>query len=303
MKNIKYILIFAVLIASGKLFAQQEPSYSLYKYKMNIVNPAYAGADGETEITLSTRNQWANIKDGPETQVITFTKPVNDKIGLGFSIVNDKLDIISKTDFTVDFSYRLQISESSDLRLGVKAGGYAFKADFLSKGLNDPLFNENISRFNGLFGAGAYLKVDKFFATLSIPNFLNGKRVAKTGDDNFANAVDNTHIFAGAGYEFDFNDNLSFTPSVMGRFVQGAPSSVDYTGTFDFKDKLEIGGSYRTDDSFSALAYVKVVDWIKFGYAYEFTTSDVADYSDGSHEIMLKFNLGGNKKAAKIIEE
>lgn len=287
---------------SGNLFAQQEPSYSLYRYKMNIINPAHAGVEDVSELTLSTRNQWANLKDAPETQVITYTKPVGEKIGLGFSVVNDKVHVLRKTDFAVDFSYKLQISESSDLRLGVKAGGYAFKADFLSLGLEDPEFSENVNTFNGLFGAGAYLNVKKFYATLSIPNFLNGKRVERTTNNNYSEATDRTHIFAGAGYEFDFNDNLSFTPSVMGRFVKGAPSSVDIAGTFDIQNKIELGGSYRTDDSFSAMAYIKLIDWVKFGYAYEFTTSDVADYSDGSHEIMLKFNLGGKRKA-KIIEE
>lgn len=299
MKNIKYILIFAVLLASGKLFAQQDPSYTLYKYNMNIVNPAYAGTNGYTELNLNIRSQWVNLKGSPETQSLSFAKPINDKIGIGFSFVNDQVDVIKETDFAVDFSYKLQVSETSDLYLGIKAGAYTFKADLQSKAIGDPAFGENVSRVNGIFGAGAYLKVKKFYATLSIPNFLTGKRVEGS---EFTQATDKTHVFAGAGYTFDLNENLTFQPSVMGRFVQGAPSSVDLTGTFDIQNKIEIGGSYRLDDSFSALALVKLGDWMKLGYAYEFTTSDVKDFSDGSHEIMLRFNLSGSKKAT-IIEE
>ena len=291
MKNIKYILIFAVLIASGKLFAQQDPSYTLYKYNMNIINPAYAGTNGRTELNLNIRSQWIGLKGSPETQSLSFAKSINDKVGIGFTVVNDQVDIIKETDFTVDFSYRVQVSETSDLFLGVKAGGYSLRADLQSKAQNDPAFGENVSRFNAIFGAGAYLKVKKFYATLSIPNFLNNDRVENS---DFTEATDKTHIFLGAGYEFDLNDNLKFSPSIMTRFVQGAPSSIDLTGTFDIQDKVELGGSYRLDDSFSAIALIKLGDWMKLGYAYEFTTSDVQDFSDGSHEIMLRFNLSGN---------
>jgi len=293
MKNIKYILIFAVLIASGKLFAQQDPSYTLYKYNMNIINPAYAGTNGHTELNLNIRSQWIGLKGSPETQSLSFAKPINDKVGIGFTVVNDQVDIIKETDFTVDFSYRVQVSETSDLFLGVKAGGYSLRVDLQSKGqIGDPAFAENVSRFNPIFGAGAYLKVKKFYATLSIPNFLNNNRVENS---DFTEATDKTHIFLGAGYEFDLNDNLKFSPSIMTRFVQGAPSSIDLTGTFDIQDKVELGGSYRLDDSFSALALIKLGDWMKLGYAYEFITSDVKYFSDGSHEIMLRFNLSGGK--------
>ena len=200
MKNIKYILVFAVLVASGKLFAQQEPSYSLYRYNMNVVNPAYVGANGQTELTFNFNSQLLNLPDSPETQSISFSKPINDKIGIGFSIVNDQVDIFKETDFAIDFSYKVQVSEKSNLFLGLKAGGYTFKADFLSKELyGDPLFDKNVNRINALFGAGAYFKTGKFYATISVPNFLSGKR-AKKKEDTYIEASDIMHIYAGAGY-------------------------------------------------------------------------------------------------------
>ncbi len=305
MKNIKYILIFAILIVSGKLFAQQEPSFTLYKYNMNVINPAYAGTNGITELNLNFRSQWVNLDNSPVTQSIILSKPINDKIGLGVSIINDQVDIFKETNFAIDFSYKLQLSETSDLFLGLKAGGYSFSADYLSKGLQgDPAFSKNTNRFNATFGAGAYLKVKKFYATLSFPNFLNGQRVEKTNDlGGYVKSVDKTHIYAGAGYEFDVNENVSFLPSVMGRFVQGAPASIDLTGMFDIYDKIELGGSYRLDDSFSAIALLKMGNWFQLGYAYEFTTSDVKNYSDGTHEIMLRFDLEPNKKSAQVIAE
>ena len=230
MKNIKYILIFAVLIVSGKLFAQQDPLYSMYRYNMSIINPAYAGASGDTELNMHTRSQWMDIDDAPETQSFVFTKPVGDRIGIGFSIVNDSYDITKETNNTVDFSYRLQLSENSNLYLGVKAGAYSLNVDFLSKGIGfDPEFDDNVSRVNGIFGAGAYLKSGNFYATLSIPNFLNGPRVEQTDSNGYTAATDLAHVYAGAGYTFDLGENYDLTPSFLSRFVEGAPTSVDIT--------------------------------------------------------------------------
>ncbi|AOW20935.1 PorP/SprF family type IX secretion system membrane protein [Urechidicola croceus] len=291
MKKLKIILIFAVIIASGKLFAQQDPSYTLYKYNMNIINPAYVGSNEYTELNLNFRSQWLNIEDSPETQSLSFAKPVNEKIGLGLSIVKDQVDIIRETSYTIDFSYKLQVSESSDLYLGLKAGGYTFSADFLSKGIRgDNLFSENVNRFNPVVGAGAYFKTDKFYATVSVPNVLNGKRVARSNED-YAEATDELHLFAGAGYTFDINEDLKFSPSFMTRFVQGAKASVDLTGTFDIYEKVELGASYRLDDSISAIGLFKLADWFQLGYAYEFTTSDIIEYSNNTHEVMLRFKL------------
>ncbi len=291
MKKIKYILIFAVLIASKNVFAQQNPSYSLYKYNMNIINPAYTGTKGYPELNLNFRSQWIKLKNSPETQSFSFGDSVSDKVGLGVTIVSDRVDVIKQTDFAVDFSYKLQVSKTTDLYLGIKAGGYSFKADLQSKAQNDPAFGENVNRFNPIFGAGAYLKMKKFYATISSPNLLLGKRVE---NNSYTDAKDRLHVFAGAGYEFNLNENVKFSPSFMTRFVQGAPVSIDLTGMFKVYDKVELGGSYRLNDSFSGVAFFKMADWFQFGYAYEFTTSDVKKYSDGTHEIILKFNLESN---------
>jgi len=295
MKKLKYIVVFAVLIVSGKLFAQQDPSYSMYRYNMNIINPAYAGSNGETDLNMHIRNQWTGIDGAPETQTFAFTKPIGDNIGIGLSIVNDKYDITKETSYTADFSYRLQLSEKSNLYLGVKAGAYTLNVDLLDKGIPiDPAFSENVSRTNGLFGAGAYLKVDKFYATLSIPNFLNGDRVERV-DNGYTEATDVVHLYAGAGYTFDFGENFALTPSVMARFVEGTPASVDITATVDMYKMVEVGVSYRWDDSISGIALIRAADWLQFGYAYEATTSGLSDYSGGTHEIMLRFRFNSKK--------
>ncbi|MDU8886465.1 type IX secretion system membrane protein PorP/SprF [Yeosuana sp. MJ-SS3] len=71
---------------------------------------------------------------------------------------------------------------------------------------------------------------------------------------------------------------------------------IEYSDSINFpygkhKGKIGLGISYRLDESVSGLGLVKLANWIHFGYAYEATTTDVKDYSKGSHEVLLRFRF------------
>lgn len=258
---------------------------------MNVINPAYVGVNGYSELNLNYRSQWANLDGSPRTQSMSFGTPVVDKMGLGLSIVNDKVFVLKQTDVYIDYSYKLKVSDSTDLYLGLKAGGTFIDIDLNSLGImNDPVFSENVSRFNPNVGLGFYLKGKKYYANLSAPSLLKSKRYEKDGVV-VTNATDELHWYAGAGYTFALSHNIELTPSILSRFVTGAPASVDLTATTRFSDLIDIGLSYRISESFSMLGLFKLSDWIQFGYAYEMTTTDVKDYSKGSHEALLRFKF------------
>jgi len=292
MKHIIYkIFIVAVLLVVNTLYAQQDPSFTLYQYNMNVINPAYAGINEMTEANLYFRSQWVNLEGSPETQSFSIGIPVNDKIGVGLSIVNDKVFVLNETDAYIDFSYRVQVSDNTNLYLGLKAGGSFINIDLNSLGImNDPVFTENVSRFNPNVGIGFLLKGDKFYATLSAPSLLKSKRYEKDGI-RVTNATDELHMFAGAGYTLNLNDNIDFIPSFMSRYVAGAPISLDLTTTFDIYNKVELGLSYRIEESVSVIGLFKLGDWLHIGYAYEMTTTEVNDYGDGTHEVILQFKF------------
>ncbi len=283
--------VLLVVLLTSVLYAQQDPSYTLYQYNMNIINPAYAGINELSELNLNHRSQWVNLDGSPKTQSLSFSKPMTDKMGLGISIVNDKVYVLKQTDVYIDYSYRLQISDSTNLYFGLKAGGTFIDIDLNSLGImNDPVFSENVNRFNPNVGLGFYLKGEKYYLNLSAPSLLKSKRYEKDGIV-VTHATDELHIYAGAGYTFNLNDEVTLTPSILGRFVSGAPSSVDLTATTGLYEMMDIGISYRIDESVSFLGLFKIAQWVHLGYAYEATTTDVKDYSKGSHEILLRFKF------------
>lgn len=292
--NIKKILTAIVSVITISVFAQQDPNFSLYHYNMGIVNPAYSGTESQTSINLNFRNQWAGIEGSPQTQGLMIAAPINDRIGLGFSVVNDKVFVLNETDIYADFSYKLPLGLETDLFLGLKAGGSSINIDLISLGINDPLFSEDVSKFNPNIGMGAYLKAEKYYLHLSIPALLSSKRYEKEGV-LVTKATDKAHFYIGGGYLLPLNDNINVTLSGLTKMVEGAPASTDISSIISFQEKTEIGISYRFNESISAIAMFKYLDWLQFGYAYEHTTSPVGDYSNGSHELLLKF-IFRNKK-------
>ncbi len=291
----KNIFKIVAILFFGTIYAQQEPNYSLYRYTMNVINPAYAGADGNTSLTLSFRSQWINVQDAPETKSFFYSQPIGNRIGVGLSVVNDQVFIENQTSFNIDFSYRLPVSETANLFLGLKAGGgtYSIDRDNLANlGFqSDPALNNIDTGFKPNFGAGAYLMHDDYFVSLSVPSILSSERIDES-NGRVTQATEEAHVYLSGGYNFSLNENTEFRPSAMIRYVSGSPLSADITAAFRFYKRFEVGTAYRTDAAISGLMMINLADWMDIGYAYESSTRDeINNNSNGTHEILVRFNF------------
>jgi type IX secretion system PorP/SprF family membrane protein len=108
--------------------------------------------------------------------------------------------------------------------------------------------------------------------------------------------TDKMHMYFGGGYTYAIGKNIDLTPSFMTRFTSGAPMSLDLTATAKLYKKFELGINYRLNESIGFVSMIRAADWMKIGYAYESTTSDIQNYSRGTHEVMMVFNLSKKDK-------
>lgn len=185
--NFKYIvLIILFIVTVGSLSAQQDPNYTFYRFNMNIINPAYAGASETTDVGLNIRSQWAGVPGAPETQSLIFGTSVGKKVGVGLSVVNDKTFIENQTSLALDFSYKLKLNENNDLFFGIKGGFTSYDVNtegLLTYGIQQDMSLMNIDgRFNPNFGAGLYLKNDNYFISFSVPKILTPDRLEQNND-------------------------------------------------------------------------------------------------------------------------
>jgi len=305
MKRIYFTIAFTLMILIS-VNAQQDPQYTQYMYNMNVVNPAYAGSKEAFAIGLLYRSQWVGIDDAPKTATLSIHSPVGKNVGLGLSVVSDKIGPVEENNVYADFSYTLQLGGEHRLALGLKTG-----ATFQSIGLfsdigdgyvvdpNDEAFGENTNSTNLNIGAGLFYYTNKYYVSFSIPNMLKNTYLNVTNNSGeIKYGSDVMHYFLSAGYVFDLSEQTKFKPSFLLKSAFEAPTSLDLSANFLFFDKLEVGATYRLDDSVGAMANFAVTPSIRIGYAYDYVTSELNSRASGSHEIMVLFDLNFAKKVS-----
>lgn len=286
----KLVLVFMFFSAMG--FAQQDSQYTQYMYNTITVNPAYAGSRGMLSIFGLHRSQWIGLEGAPRTNAFSVNTPLNgNHLGLGVSIVNDKIGPTVENTFSADVSYTVPTSETVKLSFGIKGTANLFninmnKLDPQKQG--DRQFQNLDGKFSPNIGAGIYWHSDKAYLGLSVPNFIESDRY---DDDQVAIFKEKINYYLIAGYVFDINPSIQFKPALLTKLVQGAPLQVDVSGNFMFDEKFVLGLGYRWDASVSAMAGFQVSEGLYIGYAYDHETTRLQKYNSGSHEIFLRFEL------------
>ena len=286
------ILIFALMLTCYSGFAQQDAQYTQYMYNTININPAYAGSRGVMSIFGLHRTQWVGLDGAPTTNTFSLNTPIsNSNLGVGLSLVNDRIGPTTDNTVSADISYTIPINENYKLSFGVKASGNIFNLDTEKldpTDANDPNLQNFNNKFKPNIGAGVYLHSDKLYLGLSVPNFLED---SKYNDNDVAVFQERMNFYFIGGYVFDVSPSIKFKPAVLTKMVTGSPLQVDASANFLFFDKLMLGGAYRWDAAVSALAGFQVTNGLFIGYSYDMETTNLRRYNSGSHEVFLRFEL------------
>ncbi|MBI3136137.1 MAG: type IX secretion system membrane protein PorP/SprF [Bacteroidetes bacterium] len=298
MKKIKAIsVLFLMLLLTGKSVAQQEPMVSQYMFNGLFLNPAYAGSQECLTSTMLFRTQWVKFDGAPQTFTAAVDAAIVDnKMGLGLVMVNDRIGVTNMTDVVANYSYNIKLGEGK-LAFGLKAGISHYNAaltDLITWDQSDVIFQGNLNgQVFPKFGFGIYYsQKTKWYAGFSIPTLLSyGK-----GSD-FSLNINNTsfmrrHYMLTGGYIFNVTENVKLKPSVLFKYIPGAPFQADINFSALFKDMIWLGASFRTGDAVSAILEYQATNSFRVGYGYDFTVSEIRKYSNGSHEIMIGYDFG-----------
>lgn len=294
----KTIITLSLALCALSGYSQQDPQFTQYMYNMSVINPGYATNEvGMVNLGGLYRTQWVGLEGAPRTATFFAHTPLSERVEAGISFTNDDIgEVVTENNIYADVAYVLTVSENSKLSLGVKAGVTLFNANFnnfvLQQGTvsEDLAFNDNINKVFPNIGAGAFYFTDKFYLGLSAPNLLTSTHLENENGIK-STGVQDIHYFLTGGYVLDINEDVKLKPAFMAKGVQGAPFSMDLTANVLLYEKLEAGIGYRFDDSFSGLVNFRVTPQLRVGYAYDFTTSNLSNYSSGSHEILVLFDF------------
>lgn len=299
MKTLSVIIAGLVIFCGGlTVYAQQAPMYTHYMYNTLMVNPAYAGSRDALTVTALHRSQWVDFKGAPKTQTLTLHTPLrNEHIGLGFSVLNDKIGPTNNTSLFVDYAYIMRLTSKSKLALGLSAGVNIFQADLNTLKLDeefDPVFQNNINhRVTPNFGFGVYYSRERFYAGISAPNLIeNDYSSIQQANGNTLVGKEQRHYFAIAGTYLNLTENLAFKPTALIKMTPAAPVEADLTASFVIMQKFLIGTMFRTGDAVGGLVGLDLTEQLHIGYSFDWSYGlETFKYNKGSHEILLRYDL------------
>ncbi|TDW49090.1 type IX secretion system PorP/SprF family membrane protein [Flavobacterium sp. 270] len=289
------LFFFVMLFVTFAGYAQQDAQFTQYMYNTININPAYAGSRGALSIFALHRDQWVGLDGSPKTNTVSVNTPINNSnIGIGVSLVNDKIGPTNENQISVDLSYTIPTSEDWKLSFGIKGTADLFNLDvdkLNPADQGDPQFQNLKTDFSPNIGAGVYWHSERAYIGLSVPNFIETNRY---DDNDVAIYKDKINYYLMAGYVFDLSYDLKFKPAVLTKMVEGAPLQVDASANFMFFDKLTVGVAYRWSAALSAMVGFQISDGLYIGYGYDNETTNLKNYNSGSHEIFLRYEIFKN---------
>lgn len=280
-------------------YAQQDAQFTQYMYNTMAINPAYAGLRDRLSVFALHRTQWVGLEGAPVTNNVSIHSPIgyDNKMGLGLSIINDKIGPSDESDIGVNFSYNVNTSDRYKLSFGIKGSVNLLNIDFskltyLTR--SDANFENNVdNKLSPNIGAGLYLYSDNTYVGLSVPNFLETNHFDKYSNNGSVSyiAKERLHYYFTAGHVLDLSETVRFKPAFIAKMTQGAPLQVDLSGNFLINEKFLIGGAYRWSAAVSAMVGFQVSDSWFVGYGYDLETTRLAHFNSGSHEVFLRYEL------------
>lgn len=290
------LLILGALISKG----QQDPMYTQYNFNLQTINPAYAGFWQTMGIMAMSRLQWVGLNGHPSTQTFSFQTPLrSESVGIGLNIVLDKVGLEKKFIVSADYAYEILFSEITKLRFGVKGGftNYSnnlFNYQLYPDDIADPRFQTMVeNKFMPNFGFGLFLSSEKYYLSLSLPRILENSYQSNV--TNYSTKSEVRQLYLAGGMMFDISENIKFKPTFMTKSVVGTPFQYDISANFLLIEKFWIGAMYRSGDSFGGIAQWIINQNLRFGYAYDFTTTGLQNYHNGIHEVMISYEFNHSR--------
>ncbi len=327
--NRKVLLKLFLLFISFGALAQQDPMFTKYMFNSLVYNPAYAGSKDHLQFGLIGRQQWVGFGQGaPSSQTFTVHSPLrNERVGVGFYLLNDKLGATQETSAALSYSYRIPVGKGK-LCIGLQGGLMNFRANWGALNIqdpNDPSFATTPdSRWLPNFGAGIHYYSKYFFVGLGVPNLVEHKLRTIGDTELYARRFRHYYLTSGAAIKLNGND-LIFRPILMVRNVGllsnfykesayqnlSAPTEFDIDLSLLFYEQFWIGAAFRSSiQAFSktkSSSYDSVDLWfsyfmnngLRIGLAYDYPLTKLQTVSNGSIELMIGYEM--NFKTKKIV--
>jgi type IX secretion system PorP/SprF family membrane protein len=307
--NMKKVLLSVSLVITGvfSVKAQQDIQLTQHIFDRLSFNPGFTGIDGKICATGIFRQQWSGFTGSPQTILFNAHGPVNLlRGGVGLSVFHDKIGFFSDTYARLSYSYHLNIpSINGKLGIGLSAG-------LVSKALNptwvaiDPVSSDNVIPDAGVSQSTYDIAFGLYYKG---PDFYVGLSSTRLTESDLSNMDYNNkrHYHVIAGWEKQLNTDWMINPYTLIK-SDIAATQFDIGARVVYGNMVWLGLNYRLKDAIMPmlgyqmpLGGKNMPGMIRIGYSYDITTSQIKQYSNGSHEIMLNYCFNLQKPPTRTV--
>jgi type IX secretion system PorP/SprF family membrane protein len=291
----KILKSFILLLIPISLAGQLTPVTSQYVLNPLGINPAYAGNRGALNIAAFYRRQWAGISGAPETMTLAADSPFLDsKLGLGLIIASDKIGVTKETHFLTNYSYKISMKKGI-LSFGLGAGLLTTNTKWSDLVVLDP-GDENLLTNSRVFvipdfSFGIYYSYQNYFGGFSIPKLLGYRFNFNKNKYTLIFSPGQYNYLLNGGYIYTLSQKIKLFPSTLITFSPKEKLLVDLNAYVSYIDRIWVGASYRNKRSLGILFQYAVNNQFRIAYTYDIDFGKLSNYSNGSHEIMLRYEF------------
>ncbi|MEX1241808.1 MAG: PorP/SprF family type IX secretion system membrane protein [Cyclobacteriaceae bacterium] len=295
--------IFLLLFASSFAKAQDQTNFTHFYLNPYLINPSYAGIDGQSSLSIIYRKQWMTIDGAPTIANFTLQSPLSPRLSFAISLTNDSKGLLNNSSALLTFGYNIPLAEKAFVRFGISGGGTWNTVDMskLEALSGDPALGNILESNAALTGnAGISFHINTFqlgasMPTMFAPSYISADAFNITEIEPFQSIVVN------ASNRFYFADDKHvFEPYALYRMNADLPPQFEFAGVLHLNHVIWLGGSYKQDFGISALAGIKLKNRLAIGASYSLQNSGVNELNSPSFEVSLNALLGKRKEDAPL---
>lgn len=296
----KTILTATFICMSNFLFAQQSPYFSSYLINPSIVNSSLSAVNPNNTVVLVSRYQWLNYastydtKNGnPLSSILSINMKSRDKVySFGVNIINDDLGPKKSFDFSPYIGIKKQVGNSF-FSFSISPSFKSTTLDFGSLRFvdsSDP-FNLKTKQTQSKpdFALGVSYFNDKLLLSIGAQNLSQPS--FNFGLNDLSNKEFTNLTFLGK-YTISIDRDLYIEPYLLFR-SDLTSYTFDVSGLATYKNKFNIGASYRHEEAIVAFLGYKFLKKNKLfiGYAFDYVINNVQAKAASSHEVVFRYDL------------
>lgn len=293
--------IILLMLCPFVLRAQNDGNVSMYWAVPTLYNPSMVGCDSALHVSVFDRMQWVGVDGAPQTFFLSGDMPFQIKgkrQGVGLTLLNDKAGLFSTTILGAQYAYSKKV-KGGRLALGFQAG--VISQDFKGGEIYIPDGdawepNDELLPRGDVSGTSVDLGIGVFYEKNIEGNTVYGGLSAMHLNEATIDLEEYSYSEQKRTYYFLAGGNIPvrntlyiLQPSVL---VKTTAQATQFEATFraTYDHRFWGGVSYRNKDAV-VLMIGADIDSFRIGYSYDIGTSALAKASNGSHEIMMTYNV------------